>query len=97
VIKDVCSLLYIGTISAMPQTLLKSVVRQLERERNRLQFELHRVTAALGAFGRVFMDGAKAPKATTVRKRRMSKAARERIAAAQRARWAKIRSRKAKA
>ena len=81
----------------MPRTLLQNVVNQLQRERNRLQLELHRVSAALNAFGHVYMNGAKAAKAAPKTRRRMSKAARERIAAAQRARWAKVKGRKAKA
>jgi hypothetical protein len=39
---------------------LSGVVRQLSKERNRLEDELHRVTAALAAFGRVYISGRKA-------------------------------------
>ncbi|MGA9686260.1 MAG: hypothetical protein WBQ81_05855 [Candidatus Sulfotelmatobacter sp.] len=60
---------------------LSGVVQQLSKERARLENELHRVTAALTAFGKVYFL-AKA-------KRTMSVAGRKRIAAAQRARWAK--------
>ena len=77
----------------MPKTLMQSVVSQLQRERTRLEDELHRVTAALTAFGNVYMHGRK-PKAAvaTHKKRTLSAAGRKRIAAAQRARWAKIRA-----
>jgi len=72
----------------MPKNLMHSVVSQLQRERIRLADELHRVTAALTAFGRVYVNG---PKATR-KKRSISLAGRKRIAAAQRARWAKVRA-----
>ena len=84
----------------MPKTLLQNVVTQLHRERNRLQLELHRVTAALSAFGQAYMNGAKATKVVQAgprKRRRMSKDARARIAAAQRARWAKVKARKTRA
>ena len=71
----------------MPKNLMQSVVSQLQKERMRLADELHRVTAALTAFGKVYVNG---PKATR-KKRTMSAAGRKRIAAAQRARWAKVR------
>ncbi len=79
----------------MPRTLMQSVVSQLQRERSRLENELLRVTAALTAFGKVYLEGSK-PKAAvgTRKKRRISAAGRKKIAAAQRARWAKIRARK---
>jgi hypothetical protein len=72
----------------MPKTLMQSVVSQLQKERMRLADELRRVTAALTAFGRVYVSG---PTATR-KKRTMSAAGRKRIAAAQKARWAKIRA-----
>jgi hypothetical protein len=61
------------------------VVTLLHREHTRLTNELHSVTAALTAFGKVYLDGAK----PTRKKRTISAAGRKRIAAAQRARWAK--------
>ena len=61
---------------------LSLVDKQLSKERTRLENELHRVTAALTAFGKVYFSGVKP-------KRTMSVAGRKRIAAAQRARWAK--------
>ncbi len=111
----------------MPKTLMQSVVSQLQKERKRLEDELHRITTALVAFGNVYMHGSQ-PKASaatrksepfrlrdarelrpaqrarwarikgqkvvsiSVRKgRKMSPAAHKRIAAAQKARWAKWR------
>ena len=77
----------------MPKTLTQSVVGLLQKERKRLEDELHRVTAALTAFGKVYMHGSK-PKAATRKKRMISAAGRKRIAAAQKARWAKVRASK---
>lgn len=79
----------------MPKTLIDNVVEQLERERNRLQTELHGVSAALTAFGRAYMGGAK-PKKTRRKGQRISAAGRKRIAAAQRARWAKVKAKRKK-
>jgi len=59
------------------------VVRLLKKEQNRLTTELHRITAALAAFGKAYVKG--------TGPRRLSAAARARIAAAQKARWAKAR------
>jgi hypothetical protein len=77
----------------MAKSLMQSVVTQLQKERRRLEDELHRVTAALTAFGTVYMRGSK----STAKKRTISAAGRKRIAAAQRARWAKIRAAKKRA
>jgi len=78
----------------MPKTLTQSVVGLLQKERKRLEDELHSVTAALTAFGKVYMHGSK-PKAAATRKKRMiSAAGRKRIATAQKARWAKVRASK---
>jgi hypothetical protein len=77
----------------MPKTLMQSVVSLLQEERTRLENELHRVTAALSAFGQVYMQGKK-PKAAARKKRTISAAGRKRIAAAQRKRWAKVRAAK---
>jgi hypothetical protein len=73
----------------MPKTLMQSMVNQLQKERMRLEDELRRVTAALTAFGKVYMQGAR-------KTRTISAAGRKRIAAAQRARWAKVRAAKKK-
>jgi hypothetical protein len=72
----------------MPKTLMQSVVDQLQKERSRLADELHRVTAALTAFGKVYVNGP----AVAHKKRTISAAGRKKIAAAQRARWAKVKA-----
>lgn len=71
---------------------LSKVVKQLAKERARLTNELHKITAALTAFGKVYRNGTR-PK-TTRRRSKISAAGRKRIAAAQRARWAKIKAKK---
>jgi len=77
----------------MPKTLMQSVANQLQKERTRLEDELHRVTAALAAFGKVYMYGSKPKAAVATRKKRtISAAGRKRIVAAQRARWAKVKA-----
>ena len=68
---------------------MSKVVRQLSKERTRLTDELHRVTAALTAFGKVYLSGSNPKAAANHTKRTISAAGRKRIAAAQRARWAK--------
>ena len=62
---------------------LAGVIRLLKKEQDRLATELRGIGAALAAFGRTY------GKRTGTRK--LSAAARARIAAAQRARWAKVR------
>lgn len=77
----------------MAKTLIQTVVKQLQQERSRLEDELHRVTAALTTFGKVYMQGGSKSVASAVPKKRfISAAGRKRIAAAQRARWAKVRA-----
>jgi hypothetical protein len=78
----------------MAKTLIQSVVKQLQQERARLEDELHRITAALTTFGKVYMQGGKprSAAAPVAKKRTISAAGRKRIAAAQRARWAKVRA-----
>jgi hypothetical protein len=39
----------------MPKMLMQSVVSHLQKERTRLEDDLHRVTAALAAFGKVYV------------------------------------------
>jgi hypothetical protein len=63
---------------------LAGVVRLLKKEQDRLTTELRGIGAALAAFGQAYGKG------TGTRK--LSKSARARIAAAQRARWAKFRA-----
>ena len=62
------------------------VVRLLKKEQNRLTNELRGISAELAAFGNAY------GRITGTRK--LSAAARARIAAAQRARWAKVRESK---
>ena len=63
---------------------IEGVVRLLKKERDRLASELRATGAALAAFGKAY------GKETGTRK--LSAAARARIAAAQRARWANFRA-----
>jgi hypothetical protein len=64
---------------------LSSIVRQLKKERDRVEKQLSGLNAALTAFN-VYGGGKQ------IRKRRkMSAKSRAKIAAAQRARWAKFR------
>jgi hypothetical protein len=74
----------------MPKNLMQSVVSQLQKERTRLEDELHRITAARTAFLKVYLGRKKSNR----EKRTISAAGRKRIAAAQRARWAKVRAAK---
>jgi len=74
----------------MPKTLMQSVISELQKERKRLEDELHRVAAALAAFGNVYLHGSR----PTRKNQTISAAGRKRIAAAQRARWAKIKGQK---
>jgi hypothetical protein len=78
----------------MAKTLIQTVVKQLQQERARLENELHRVTAALTTFGKVFLQAGKRGPISARKKRTISAAGRKRIAAAQRARWAKVRAAK---
>jgi hypothetical protein len=80
----------------MAKTLIQAVVKQLQQERARLENELHGVTVALTTFGKVFLQGGKGRPGAIRRKRTLSAAGRRRIAAAQRARWAKVRAAKKK-
>jgi hypothetical protein len=65
---------------------LAGVVRLLKKDQDRMTKELRGIGAALAAFGNAYGRG------TGTRK--LSAAARARIAAAQRARWAKVRENK---
>ena len=65
---------------------LAGVVQLLKKEQGRLTKELHGISAALAAFGNTY--------GRQMGTRRLSAAARARIAAAQRARWAKVRASK---
>jgi len=78
----------------MPKTLMQAVVSELQKERHRLEDELHRVSSALTAFGKAYARGNKSKPVETRKKRKISAAGRKRIAAAQRARWAKFKAAK---
>jgi hypothetical protein len=65
-------------------TNLQRVFKELHKEKKRAQKELGRLEDAISAFGRLF--GKRATKVG----RKLSAAARKKIAAAQRARWAKL-------
>lgn len=78
----------------MPKSLMQSVVNQLQKERTRLEDELRRVTAAMTAFGKVYMRGSRGRAGGARKKPIISAAGRKRIAAAQRARWARVRAAK---
>jgi hypothetical protein len=62
---------------------LAGVIQLLKKEQDRLTKELHGISAALAAFGKSYGN-----------RSRLSAAARARIAAAQKARWAKVRANK---
>jgi hypothetical protein len=76
-------LLQSATEGAPTLANLSGIVEQLKRERDRVQRQLSGLNAALAAFAGVF-NGSGTPR------RRMSAKARAKIAAAQRARWAKV-------
>lgn len=69
---------------------LTGVVRMLQQEQNRLTREIKAISAALAAFGAAYGHEKKSSG-------RMSAAGRARIAAAQRARWAKVKGKSVKA
>jgi hypothetical protein len=68
---------------------LSGIVKQLKKERDRVESQLTRLNAALAAFVGVYTK----PKR---QRRKMSAKARAKIAAAQRARWAKVRAKQKK-
>jgi hypothetical protein len=65
---------------------LSGIVKQLKKERDRVEQQLSGLNAALAAFAGVYRGTAQ----PTRKRRKMSVAARKKIAAAQRARWAKV-------
>ncbi len=69
---------------------VSSILKQLKQERDRVAKQLSGMDAALTAFAGVY-TGSKPSR----RQRKMSVAGRKKIAAAQRARWAKFRKSKA--
>ena len=68
------------------------MLTDLQQERTRMQQEIRSLDQAIGALKRVW--GRSQVSATAAPKRRLSLAGRRRIAAAQRARWAKFRQQK---
>jgi hypothetical protein len=69
---------------------VSTIVKQMKKERDKVEKQLSALNLALAAFVGTYY-GAK----PTRKKRTMSAAARKKIAAAQRARWAKVRAKKA--
>jgi hypothetical protein len=67
---------------------VSSIVRQLKQERDRVERQLSGLTAALTAFTGVYGGKSKPGR----KRRKMSVAARKKIAAAQRARWKRYRA-----
>jgi len=70
---------------------MQKLVKQLKKERDQVQKQLLGINAAITAFAGVYA-GAK----PTRKKRTISAAGRKKIAAAQRARWAKVKAAKVK-
>jgi hypothetical protein len=69
---------------------LGGIVRELQAQRDRAQKEVERLNAALTALGNLGSGNRRSNRVLAARKRKpMSAAARRKIAAAQRARWAK--------
>jgi hypothetical protein len=66
---------------------LSGIVRELRKERQRASAQIERIDAALAALG-----GLNSKVRVRGKRRTMSAAARRKIAAAQRARWAKVRA-----
>lgn len=69
---------------------LERVVRELRREKDRVQFELKRISNALDAVQQL---GQRGVKRGMKKVRKFSLATRKKMAAAQRARWAKLKRR----
>jgi hypothetical protein len=66
---------------------LSAIVKQLKKERDRVQHQLSGLNAALAAFAHVYSTG-------TRPRRKLSSKGRARIAAAQKARWARVKGKK---
>jgi hypothetical protein len=66
---------------------LSGLIKELRREKDQLQRHLAGIDAALTAFAGAYTK-------PTRKRRKMSVAARKKIAAAQRARWAKFRAKR---
>jgi hypothetical protein len=70
-------------------TNLDGVVKMLKEERDRLTKQVAGISAALAAFGAAYTNG-------TGTRRKISAEGKARIAAAQRARWAKVKAKNGK-
>ena len=69
---------------------MSGLVKQLKKERDRVEKQLSGLNAALAAFVGVYVGTTK----TSRKRRKLSAKARAKIAAAQRARWAKLKAKK---
>ena len=76
---------------------LDAVLEQLKQERERAEGELKQLEKVIAALSKARARGSRTSFGSGKRKRQLSAAARERIAAAQRARWAKVRAQSRKA
>jgi hypothetical protein len=72
-------------------TAVTTIVKQLKKERDRVEKQLSGLNAALAAFVGTYYGGKTKP---TRKRRKLSAKARAAIGAAQRARWAKIKAKK---
>ena len=75
-------------------TDLGAVLEQLKKERNEAESRLRSLNDAIAALGKILEQNVRLDKGQ--RPYRLSEAARERISAAQRDRWAKIRDKQTK-
>ncbi len=76
---------------------LDAVLEQLKKERERAVGELKQLEKVIAELSKVTPGSSRTSYSPSTRmKRRLSAAARERIAAAQRARWAKVRAQSSK-
>jgi hypothetical protein len=71
---------------------LDAVLEQLKQERKRAEGELKQLEKVITTLSRMKSNGSRYASVSGGVKRQLSAAARERIAAAQRARWAKVRA-----
>ena len=69
---------------------LSGIVKQLKKERDRVEQQLSGLNAAVAAFVGVYGGSAKPER----KRRKMSAKSRAKIAAAQSARWAKVRAKR---
>jgi len=72
---------------------LGGIVRELKTQRDRAQREVEQLNTALTALGNLESGNGRSKRVLVGRRKPMSLAARRKIAAAQRARWAKWKAR----